>query len=206
MVGCRVSGAPNRRTALTLWNLGRPAPNPRAPTRILARPKQIAGMETILFDPLYEDVLPPTRATAGSAGYDLRAYLRARAVRISDTVAQSERQVTGGELFLAPGELALVPLGFRAALPEGWEAQIRPRSGLAFRSGLEIPNAPGTIDADYPDEWQVIVRNGGAGPLRIAHGERIAQLVLARFETAEFTRGEVGRTSDRTGGFGSTGR
>jgi dUTP pyrophosphatase len=106
---------------------------------------------------------------------------------------------------LHPGERALIPLGFKARLPEGYEAQIRPRSGASFKKGLEIPNAPGTIDADFPDEWMVIVRNGTASAMRIAHGERIAQAVLQRFEVLEWTTGTVGVTTERGGGFGSTG-
>ena len=108
-------------------------------------------------------------------------------------------------LTLAPGEKALVPLGFRAQLPDGFEAQVRPRSGMSVKTNLVIVNAPGTVDPDYPDEWCVPVKNGGAGTLRIAHGDRIAQLIIARFETPEFTAGVVRPVSDRTGGFGSTG-
>ena len=101
--------------------------------------------------------------------------------------------------------MALVPLGFRARLPAGIEAQIRPRSGAAFKKGLRIPNAPGTIDSDYPDEWMVILENGASGPVQIVHGERIAQVVLARYEVLAIREGAVGVSSSRTGGFGSTG-
>jgi dUTP pyrophosphatase len=119
-----------------------------------------------------------------------------------------ERDATGADatsLVLAPGEKALVPLGFRARLPDGHEAQIRPRSGTSVKTDLVIANAPGTVDPDYPDEWCVPVKNGGAAPLAITHGERIAQMIVARFEVVEFTPGTVGRTTDRSGGFGSTG-
>lgn len=163
----------------------------------------------ILFDPLHPDVLPPARATAGSAGYDLPAYLRGGAARVASLAGVEIRPAVEADgewtVELAPGERALIPLGFRARLPQGIEAQIRPRSGTSFRKGLEIPNAPGTIDADFPDEWMVIVRNGTGAPMRIAHGERIAQLVLARYEVLAWSSGAVRASTDRTGGFGSTG-
>jgi dUTP pyrophosphatase len=107
---------------------------------------------------------------------------------------------------LAPGEKALIPLGFRARLPEGYEAQVRPRSGTSLKTDLVIVNSPGTIDADFPDEWQVPVKNGGTAPLTIKHGERIAQMVLARYEALPFTLGRVTRSTERAGGFGSTGK
>lgn len=102
--------------------------------------------------------------------------------------------------------MALIPLGFRARVPEGYEAQVRPRSGASFKKGLQIPNAPGTVDADYPDEWLVPVRNATAATMRIEHGERIAQAVFQRYEVVRWQAGVVRATTDRTGGFGSTGR
>jgi len=167
-------------------------------------------MPEILFAPLHDDVVPPARATAHSAGYDLRAYLAGRRVRCSDgreTWELAAEETEGAcHVTLPPGSRALIPLGFKARLPEGFEAQIRPRSGAAFKRGIDIPNAPGTIDADYPEEWMVIVRNGTAHPLRIEHGERIAQMVLQRYEVLEWTAGAVEATTERVGGFGSTGR
>lgn len=163
----------------------------------------------VLFEPLHPDVRPPERATAGSAGFDLRAYLVSRQVRCSDGVSSWEVETSqvGGvwALELPPGAMALIPLGFRARLPEGFEAQVRPRSGASFRKGLQIPNAPGTVDADYPDEWLVPVRNATGAPMRIDHGERIAQAVFQRFEILHWLPGEVRATTNRTGGFGSTG-
>jgi dUTP pyrophosphatase len=100
---------------------------------------------------------------------------------------------------------ALIPLGFKARLPRGIEAQIRPRSGTSFKKGLQIPNAPGTIDSDYPDEWMVIVRNPTSAPIQIDHGERIAQMVLARYEVLAVESGRVDVSTERVGGFGSTG-
>jgi dUTP pyrophosphatase len=163
-------------------------------------------MESITFEPLFDGVEPPSRATAGSAGADLRAYLTGRTVRCSDGTTQWEEQVPqNGSLTLEPGAMALVPLGFRARLPAGVEAQIRPRSGAAFKKALHVANAPGTIDCDFPDEWMVPVQNGGVGPLLIEHGERIAQMVLSRYEVIPFEAGSVSATTSRVGGFGSTG-
>ena len=166
-------------------------------------------MTSILFESLHSDAIPPRRGTAGSAGYDLAAYLAGRTVRVWAHGVMQERPcaVSGGAyaLVLAPGEKALVPLGFKARLPGGYEAQIRPRSGTSVKTDLVIANAPGTVDADYPDEWCVPVKNGGVRPLIIAHGDRIAQMVLARCEVLDFVEGSVGRSTDRAGGFGSTG-
>src|SRR3954468_13841787 len=121
----------------------------------------------ILIEPLYPDVILPARATAGSAGHDLRAYLQGRTVTISDGVEQSTRSATieDGQwgIALAAREMALVPLGFRTRLPAGMEAQVRPRSGQAFRHALTIPNAPGTVDADYAAEGQGTLPNRAAG-------------------------------------------
>ena len=158
---------------------------------------------------LHDDVTLPMRATAGSAGYDVRAYLSRRRVRCSDGITQTERLADERDetwgIDLAPGEMALVPLGFRTRLPPDVEAQIRPRSGQAFRNALTIPNAPGTVDADYAEEWMVIVRNDAPATRRIVHGERIAQVVFARHVALELREAAVTRTTDRAGGFGSTG-
>ena len=167
-------------------------------------------MESIVFESLHPDVAAPRRGTAGSAGYDLAACLDGRTARVFDAGVMREVAAEGdgpeATLTLAPGEKALVPLGFKARLPAGYEAQIRPRSGTSVKTDLVIANAPGTVDADYPEEWCVPVKNGGTAPLRIRHGERIAQMVLARFEVLEFTQGVVTRSTERAGGFGSTGR
>jgi len=164
----------------------------------------------VIVERLHDDVMLPTRATAGSAGFDLRAHLNGRTVRCSDAQAQYQRAATeeNGEwgIELAPREMALIPLGFRTRLPGDVEAQIRPRSGQAFKHALTIPNSPGTVDSDYAEEWMVIVRNDAAVARRIVHGERIAQVVFARFLAPELELSIVERTSDRMGGFGSTGK
>ena len=132
----------------------------------------------------------PAYETAGSAGMDLRA-------------AVPEDQ----PLALAPGQRALVPTGLKIAVPLGFEAQVRARSGLALKHGIICPNAPGTIDSDYRGECGVILANIGHEPFVVRRGERIAQLVIARHERADWIEVEtLDETARGTGGFGSTGR
>jgi dUTP pyrophosphatase len=160
----------------------------------------------ITYETLYPDVPIPARATRQAAGYDVCAYLIGRVVRVSDGLKVRERP--GDEahrLHLEPGDIALVPLGFKARLPDGYEAQVRIRSSIAFKKGLIIPNGPGTIDADYPDEWMVMLKNDSARGVVIDHGERIAQVIIARYAVAEWSPGLVGMSTDRLGGIGSTG-
>jgi dUTP pyrophosphatase len=108
---------------------------------------------------------------------------------------------------LAPGERALVPTGIALEIPPGYEAQVRPRSGLALRHGIALVNSPGTIDADYRGEIGVILINLGSEPFLVANGERIAQMVFARCERAEFIEVDDLAASERgSGGFGHTGR
>ncbi len=163
----------------------------------------------MIIDLLHRDAEPPRRATTGSAGYDLFAYLKGRTIKGGDGYLTWEKPAAeeNGKAFLLlpPDDMALIPLGFRARLPEGVEAQIRPRSGTTFKKGLRIPNSPGTIDSDYPDEWMVMVWNPTGGAIRIEHGERIAQMVLARYEVVDIRFGPVGVSTNRVGGFGSTG-
>jgi dUTP pyrophosphatase len=170
---------------------------------------QSPEQDAVVIELLHDDAQPPHRATEGSAGYDLFAYLIGRSVDCSDGVRRWSITAESGEgksrIVLSPGAMALVPLGFKARLPNGYEAQIRPRSGAAFKKGLGIPNAPGTVDSDFPDEWRVIVRNTTEHPLEIVHGERIAQMVLQRYEVLPFVAGRVGTSTERVGGFGSTG-
>ena len=110
-------------------------------------------------------------------------------------------------LVLAPGARALVPTGFALEIPEGYEVQIRPRSGLALRAGITLVNTPGTIDSDYRGPVGVIVINHGSEPFTIERGDRIAQLVLAPVVQAAFAEvAAVGTTARGAGGFGSTGR
>jgi dUTP pyrophosphatase len=161
----------------------------------------------VIVEPLYPDARVPRRATRASAGLDLHAHLAGRTVRrCRSGESPRDEPVVADALVLEAGERALVPLGFRARLPEGLEAQLRIRSSAAFAKGLTMPNAPGTIDADYPDEWMVMLRNDAGIPVRIEHGERIAQAVLAAFAAPEWETGSVARTTDRAGGVGSTGR
>lgn len=163
---------------------------------------------TFIIELVHSDAQPPRRATEGSAGYDLCAYVRGQTIKCSDAARTwdvAPNPDSDSTFELEPGVAALVPLGFKAQLPHGIEAQIRPRSGTSFKKGLAIPNAPGTIDSDYPDEWMVLVRNPTSRSIHIAHGERIAQAVLARYEVLPVEEGSVSVTTSRVGGFGSTG-
>jgi dUTP pyrophosphatase len=108
---------------------------------------------------------------------------------------------------LLPGERTLVPTGIRIALPVGYEAQIRPRSGLALKDGITLPNSPGTIDADYRGEIGIILMNLGPDPFTIEPGDRIAQMIIAPVIQAEWNEVEaLDETARGDGGFGSTGR
>jgi len=130
----------------------------------------------------------PSYATEKSAGMDLKAD-------ITEPIT------------LGPLERAMVPTGMFIALPDGTEAQVRPRSGLAAKYGISVLNAPGAIDADYRGEVKVILVNLSNEPFVVNPGERIAQMVIARYETVEWDEVEVLDETERgTGGFGSTGR
>ncbi|MBN8528616.1 MAG: dUTP diphosphatase [Caulobacterales bacterium] len=140
--------------------------------------------------PHSEGLALPAYETAGSAGMDLRA-----------AVAE-DAAVT-----LAPGARALIPTGLKIALEPGFEAQVRPRSGLALKHGITCLNTPGTIDSDYRGEVGVILVNLGQEPFVIRRGERIAQMVVARHEQARIAEVEtLDETARGAGGFGSTGR
>jgi dUTP pyrophosphatase len=129
----------------------------------------------------------PRPATPGAAGSDLRAAVET-------------------EVVIAPGERALVPTGFRVAIPEGFEGQVRPRSGLALRHGLTMPNSPGTIDSDYRGELQVILQNTGGDAFVVKRGDRIAQLVVAPVPRVVVDEVEdLDDTERGEGGFGHTG-
>ena len=134
----------------------------------------------------------PAYATAGAAGADVRANFG----------PDRRDGVT-----LEPGARTLVPCGFKMEIPENYEVQVRPRSGLALKHGITLPNTPGTIDADYRGPVGVIVMNAGQEPFHIAHGERIAQFVVAPVVQGRFIVGEsLSDTARGEGGFGSTGR
>jgi dUTP pyrophosphatase len=144
----------------------------------------------ILRLPHAEGLGSPSYQTAHAAGLDLVAAVPEDA-----------------PLVLPPGRHAMVPTGVAIALPEGFEAQVRPRSGLAARHAVTVLNAPGTVDADYRGEIAVILINHGGEPFAIRRGERIAQLVIAPVARAEFVQADTLPPTDRgSGGFGSTGR
>ena len=140
------------------------------------------------------------RRLAHGQGLDLPAYATAGAAGM-DLVAAVDAPVT-----LLPGGRALIPTGFAMALPEGFELQIRPRSGLALKHGIVLPNAPGTIDEDYRGEVQVIMMNTGTEAFTVTRGMRIAQAVLAPVWRAAWIEVEdLDNTVRGAGGFGSTG-
>lgn len=130
----------------------------------------------------------PTYATKGSAGMDLRANLQE-------------------DVVIAPGERKLISTGLKISLPVGYEAQIRPRSGLALKKGVTVLNSPGTVDSDYIGDIGVILINHGEESLTISNGDRIAQMAIAKHETVEFEQVEsLDETERGAGGFGSTGK
>jgi dUTP pyrophosphatase len=139
---------------------------------------------------------------AHGRGLDLPAYQSEGAAGMDLLAAAPD----GKPLRLQPGKRALVPTGLVLQLPPGFEAQVRPRSGLALRHGLTVLNSPGTVDCDYRGEVQVLLANLGTKTVRIARGERIAQLVVQRVERAELIEiDQIAPTARGEGGFGSTG-
>lgn len=129
----------------------------------------------------------PAYASAGAAGIDLPAAVT-------------------NDVVIAPGERALIPTGFAIALPEGFEAQVRPRSGLAVHHGVTVLNAPGTVDCDYRGEVMVCLVNFGHKPFTVSRGIRVAQMVVAPVTRAELREtGSLDETARGSGGFGSTG-
>ena len=138
-------------------------------------------------DPACGEVNLPRYMTAHAAGMDIYAANR-------------------DPITVAPMSRALIPTGFAIEVPEGYEAQVRPRSGLALKKGLTVLNTPGTIDPDYRGQVKVIVANLGAEPIQIACGDRIAQMVISRFERVEWEEvAGLGATDRESGGFGHTG-
>ena len=138
--------------------------------------------------PHFDGLALPSYATAGAAGMDVEAAVEA-------------------DMVLAPGRRAAVPTGLAMAIPAGFEIQVRPRSGLALKHGVTVANAPGTIDSDYRGEVGVILANLGGEAFVIRRGERIAQMVIAAHERAEWSVVDsLDETARGTGGFGSTGR
>jgi dUTP pyrophosphatase len=137
--------------------------------------------------PECSDIPLPEYATDGSAGMDIRAAVEETAT-------------------LNPGERKLIPTGISIALPHGFEVQIRPRSGLAFKHGIMLVNSPGTIDSDYRGEIKIILFNSGKEPLEIKRGDRIAQMVISSYSRAKLIPSDTLPETDRgPGGFGHTG-
>lgn len=134
-----------------------------------------------------EDLHLPTYESEGSSGMDIRAFIKEPVI-------------------LKPGEIRLIPTGLAVSVPVGYEAQIRPRSGLAFRHGIGLVNSPGTIDSDYRGEIGIILINWGSEPFMIRRGDRVAQLVISKvFRADTLEVDELDKTSRGNGGFGHTG-
>lgn len=139
---------------------------------------------------LHAKATAPVYKTAGAAGADLCACL----------------DEADGRIYMAPGDRALIPTGLAIELPDGYEAQVRPRSGLALKQGVTVLNSPGTIDSDYRGEIGVLLYNAGSGSFWVTHGERIAQLIVAPVVRSNFVEAELDETDRGEGGFGSTGK
>jgi dUTP pyrophosphatase len=136
----------------------------------------------------FNDIPLPSYSTTGSSGLDIRAAV------VED-------------IFINPGEVILVPTNFSIEIPEGYEIQVRPRSGLAIKNGIGLLNSPGTIDSDYRGEIKIIMFNFSKEVFKISRGDRIAQLILAKYYSAKFIESTDLQDSGRgEGGFGHTGR
>lgn len=143
-------------------------------------------MKVKVINESYNDL--PKYETENSAGMDVRAHLET------------------GEITIEPGERALIKTGLKLEIPSGYECQVRPRSGLAYKHGITVLNSPGTIDADYRGDVGVILINHGTSNFVVTDGERIGQIVFAKYERAEWEVAENLETTERgEGGFGSTG-
>ena len=150
--------------------------------------------------PSPQEIFVPIRQLANARGLALPAYATIDSAGVDLLAAVAD------DVIIAPGSRAIIPTGVAIALPSGFEAQVRPRSGLAAKSGITILNSPGTIDADYRGEIAVILANLGAEPFTVSRGLRIAQMVVAPVGRVQWRRvAELPETARGSGGFGSTG-
>lgn len=162
------------------------------PTPPQTSPATGQSIATVRFMKLDDNATIPQYQTQLAAGLDLAACL--------------PRHECGESVTVAPGDIVKIPLGFACAIPAGYEGQVRPRSGLATKRGLTVPNAPGTVDADYRGEMFVALINLGKEPIEITQGMRIAQLIIAPVSHANIVEVDsLDETSRGSGGFGSTG-
>lgn len=171
-------------------------------------PPRVSRYERVMGEPETDDVLRP--------GQPVRVEILREAHAADLPLPQAESLAAAGvdlraavtvPVRLVPGERRLIPTGLRIALPLGFEAQVRPRSGLALRHGILIPNSPGTVDADYRGELQVLLMNAGAEDFEVARGDRIAQLVVAAVARPVWVEVEALSETERgEGGWGHTGR
>lgn len=172
--------------------------SPHTTTNSVTEPKPApkpahAPQPTVLIKRLDPNAILPQAQTHGSAGLDLAACL--------------PRHELGPKVTILPGDIIKIPLGFAVAIPDGYEGQVRPRSGLSTKHGVTVPNAPGTVDSDYRGEMFVALINLSREPHTIHHADRIAQLVIAPVTRPTLVEvEELNQTARGTGGFGSTGR
>jgi dUTP pyrophosphatase len=164
----------------------------------------------VRFKRLHPMAVLPEYKTAGAAGMDLSACLAPVPSAVPSDGAGSagvgSAARASGAVVIGPGQIRLIPLGFAVAIPPGYEAQVRPRSGLATRWGVTVPNAPGTVDSDYRGEMMVALINLSREPFTVTHGMRIAQMVVAPVARARVVEvDDLEATARGAGGFGSTG-
>jgi dUTP pyrophosphatase len=162
----------------------------------------------VIFESLHDDVEVPKRATQGSAGHDLKAYLKGKTITIYTSENLEQKFIVGNNdtVTLLPLDRAVIPCGFKAKVPADTKALVSLRSGIGLKKGLIMPNSPGVIDEDYPGEWGILVLNVSSVPVTITHGERLAQTYIDFYETPDWVEAKVEVTTDRTGGYGSTGK
>lgn len=168
----------------------------------------------IKIEKMYDDVELPAYAKEGDSGMDVRAYLSDKFLEKVETDKMTNPKtpfrdklgkMEGKHVIIAPHQSALIPTGIKTIIPDGYEIQVRPRSGLALKKGISVLNSPGTIDSEYRHEYGIIIHNTSDDLFVVEHGDRIAQLVLMEVpKVAWEVIDDVGE-SDRKGGFGSTG-
>lgn len=168
-------------------------------------------MVDVVFEKVAETAVLPRPATVMSAGQDAYASITGKNLKaftpLNEMFVLEPTRDPDGRMCvtLDPMHRIMIPLGFKATLPAGYEFEARPRSGLALKNGITLANSPGTIDADFNEEYAAILINMSNEPFTIVDGMRVAQLLLKRYEVPNWVSGAVGQTTDRNGGYGSTG-
>jgi len=167
----------------------------------------------IQVEKMYEDVILPEYKCDGDSGMDIRAYftddflnkIRKDMISHSDNFPLSYVNIEKKSISLLPNHRILIPTGIKTIIPNGYEIQVRPRSGLSIKNGITVLNSPGTIDSGYRHEYGIIIQNNGERDFRIEHGDRIAQIILMPVPKIKWEIIDKVDESDRMGGFGHTG-